>query len=342
MQTTWILIPPFGGSNPPAPANDFNWLQEAHGVTFRGRVSPGYHAGGVGEAGVAARYRRARRLAVTHHLQRIAQAVCPAGQIRPPHNFEQTTAFYNYPDMTYVSKAERERARWMTAAEAIVQIQKVDSCGRDEAWIQLSKAIADGVVHKRWADVSLEPPTGRPGHYFEHYADEDDVPPTSKRFWAIAWFRFSGGGRILDDPTPRPRRIQRELVLTGKLQFRPLLVLREAVEGIWPVASTAAADVETGNTRSDKTAGNRATSPEAAHTGGRPSIKDLVYETLSQLRDEGISMAQPQKALAYEIAQRNGTQIGATGWSERTVIEHVSDWKKKNGFSPARNTKLRK
>ena len=46
--------------------------------------------------------------------------------------------------MTYISKAERERARWMTAAEAIKHIQKADSCGRDEAWMQLSKAIADG------------------------------------------------------------------------------------------------------------------------------------------------------------------------------------------------------
>ena len=123
--------------------------------------------------------------------------------------------------MTYVSKAERERARWMTAAEAIKHIQKADSCGRDEAWMQLSKAIADGKVPNRWADVSFEPSTGRTGHYVEHYADEDDVPPTSRWFWARAWFRFSGGGRVLDDPARRPRSDRRELALTGTLHFDP-------------------------------------------------------------------------------------------------------------------------
>lgn len=244
--------------------------------------------------------------------------------------------------MTYVSKAERERARWMTAAEAINHIQKADSCGRDEAWIQLSKAIADGKVPNRWADVSLEPSTGRPGHYVEHYADEDDVPPTSRRFWAVAWFRFSGGGRIFYDPALRPRRVQRELVQTGKLEFRPLLVLREAVDAIWPVASRTIADVETRDTRSDNTAGIRATSSEAAHTGGRPSIKQLVWHTLSQMRDEGYSMAQPQKTIADVIARRNGKQLGDRGWSERTVLTHVSDWLKENGLSPARGTRPRK
>ena len=249
---------------------------------------------------------------------------------------------YLLPRMAYVSNAERERARWMTAAEAIKHIQKAASCGRDEAWIQLSKAIADGVVPTRWADVSFEPSTGRPGHYVEHYSDEDDVPPTSKWFWAGAWFRFSGGGRVLDDPARRPRSVRRKLALSGRLEFRPLLVLRDAVDAIWLVASRTVADVETGGTGSDNTAGNQATSAEATDTGGRPSNKELVYETLSQTRYEGISMAQPQKALAYEIARRNGAQIGAKSWSERIVIAHVSKWQKNNGLSPAGNTRLRK
>ena len=132
------------------------------------------------------------------------------------------------------------------------------------------------------------------------------------------------------------------MALTGTLQFRPVLVLRDAVDSIWLVASRTVADVETGDTGSDNTAGNQATSAEATHTGGRPSIKELVYETLSQMRGEGYSMARPQKALAYEIARRNDKQIGAAGWSERTVITHVSDWMKVNGFSPSGNTRLRK
>jgi hypothetical protein len=146
--------------------------------------------------------------------------------------------------MTYLSKAERERARWMTAAEAIIHIQKAESCGRDEAWVQLRKAIADGEVAVRWADASLEPSNTRPGHSVE----QDDVPPASKQFWAVAWFRSSGRGRILDDPALRPRSVRYKLIKTGDLEFRPLLVFREAVDasrilmGLWDLMKYSKCD----------------------------------------------------------------------------------------------------
>ena len=204
----------------------------------------------------------------------------------------------------------------------------MDSCGRDEAWIQLSKAIADGVVPNRWADVSLGADTGG-GHYVEHYADEEDVPPTSRWFWASACYRFSGGGRVLDDPALDLKRFKLKLARTGDLEFRPLLVLREAVDAIWPVASNTIADVEPAVSRLDKTA-------------GRPTNRDLVRKTLSAMRDERCSMDLPQKALAEQIVRRNNQQFGARGWSERAVLKHVSDWLKENSLSPTVKPRLRK
>jgi hypothetical protein len=40
-----ILIPPYGGSNPPAPANNFNGLEQRRPSTTVIGVLPGYHAG---------------------------------------------------------------------------------------------------------------------------------------------------------------------------------------------------------------------------------------------------------------------------------------------------------
>jgi len=229
--------------------------------------------------------------------------------------------------MPYLSKAERERVRWMTLADAISQIRKVESCEREEAWIQLRKAISDGGVAVRWANVSLEMSKVRPGEY----VDEDDVPPTSKWFWATAWVRFSGGGRILEDPRQRPKSVQRKLLESGLLTFRRLIVLRTAVEAHWPVASTTAAHGETEDPRSESTSG---TSKPSARTSGRPSAKGVVWSTLSQMQVEGFQMGRPQKALAVEIARRNNTQIGDRGWSERTLVTHISVWLAKRSSSP--------
>ena len=216
-------------------------------------------------------------------------------------------------------------------AEAIVHVQNAEHCGKKEAWTQLRKAITDRAVAVRWADVSLTPLDDLPGQYVE----EDDVPPTNKWFWMAAFIKFSGGGTILYDPARRPRSVQRKLFLDGELEYRPLLVFREAVHAIWPVAFSTAADVESGGARSVKTADIRTPSSEVARKGGRPTVKFLVSNTLSRMRDEGCSLNRTQKVLASEIAGRNGKEIGAKGWHERTVFTHISNWLKENGFTPA-------
>ena len=52
--------------------------------------------------------------------------------------------------MVYVSKAEKEDARWMPMAEAIDHIMTADGCGRWAARKQLARLIQDSPVTLRW------------------------------------------------------------------------------------------------------------------------------------------------------------------------------------------------
>jgi hypothetical protein len=58
--------------------------------------------------------------------------------------------------MPYVSRAEQERALWMTLREALEHIQMREGCNLRAAWDQLQKAIGDQEVKVRWAGVRLE------------------------------------------------------------------------------------------------------------------------------------------------------------------------------------------
>jgi hypothetical protein len=57
---------------------------------------------------------------------------------------------------------------------------------------------------------------------------------------------------------------------------------------------------------------------------------------MGQMRDESYNLTTPQLRLAELVAERNSRKLGDKGWSERTIIEHVSDWLKKNGFGPSK------
>jgi hypothetical protein len=59
--------------------------------------------------------------------------------------------------MRYVSKAEKERQRWMTLVEAINSITSKRSCDQREAVDDLFRAIADNNVKARLGNWSSDP-----------------------------------------------------------------------------------------------------------------------------------------------------------------------------------------
>ncbi len=97
--------------------------------------------------------------------------------------------------------------------------------------------------------------------------------------------------------------------------LRPLLVHRETVTTIWSHPTP-----ETTDTVADHVA------VTVARKGGRPSVRNLVWDSLTRRRDGGDKLESPYQRLAEQVAADNGTDLDAKGWDERTIVQHVSDW----------------
>jgi hypothetical protein len=135
--------------------------------------------------------------------------------------------------MPYTSKMARERARWMTLREGIAHIEKAEHCSSKAARKQLGEAIADREVDARWPHALHLTRMG-------DYEDEDIGPPRNMRFWKSARYILGGSGSILDDPACRPNHVRLKLIRENKLHYRSVLIRRDDVERIWPIAKGTA------------------------------------------------------------------------------------------------------
>jgi len=125
--------------------------------------------------------------------------------------------------LPYISKADRERARWMTLAEAVRHVEIHDLVTSEQALKQIRDALSDGVVMPLWAD--MRPPVwGSTGPM----RPPDDLPPRRGAFWKAAKLDRDGGSVFDDDG------VTEEGLKLGVARWRPLLLLRFSVERIWP------------------------------------------------------------------------------------------------------------
>ena len=131
-------------------------------------------------------------------------------------------------DMTYQSRAKRERAQWITLSEAVTHVQAVECSDQAEALDQLRMALADADIPAHWAADPLPPEiysVGDPGPF------SCDQVPTDAMYWLHVLIFISGDCRVIDQPShydetqplPRPRQ---------------LLLLRTRVMELWPLSST--------------------------------------------------------------------------------------------------------
>ena len=75
---------------------------------------------------------------------------------------------------------------------------------------------------------------------------------------------------------------------------------------------------------------------------GRPTVRELVRSTLEKMKDEQWSMNQLQITIATEVLRRNRKSFDDRGWSDRTVLRHLSKWLTEAGYSPPVKRKSRK
>jgi excisionase family DNA binding protein len=78
-----------------------------------------------------------------------------------------------------------------------------------------------------------------------------------------------------------------------------------------------------------KTAGKVVTFSQERRRG-RPTAREIVGETLTQMRREGAPLHESHRLLAEMVAARNNCALGDRSWHESTIREHVSKWLSEN------------
>lgn len=110
-------------------------------------------------------------------------------------------------------------------------------------------------------------------------------------------------------------------------EYRPLLILRADILRLWPDPSNLVKQMLVEESDSKK-------------RRGRPSQRDQIWAALSEMKSqELLPLSGNQKKIAEDVAKNCNHKIGSRGWSERTVLQHISDWQKAN---PPADPKMRK
>ena len=125
--------------------------------------------------------------------------------------------------MEYISKGERELARWMFLGEVeAFVIGRFPSCGSECARQQIRAALGDGMFSLRW-DVRPEVPTGRAGGA----TVEERLPPRRHKRWQDARINWDSG-EVLDD-----FYLTAEAIADGHAKWRRLLIHCISVRAVW-------------------------------------------------------------------------------------------------------------
>ena len=244
----------------------------------------------------------------------------------PPKSSESTTPSERTPpskwNLARRAKVEQERMRWMTLVEGIEHIQVGMGYEWQEALRQLKNEIGEGSVRVKWADQ--DEPSDRP----------DPEYLKTSQFFPV------GFGLAPDNVNET---------------YRTLLVERAAVQKLWPLSDAKKSilledEIPSGFTdlieervtpslailkrKSNYPVSDHqpmlgdSSTPPSIGNRSHPSMQHKVWNILSQMRSEGESFDRPNKELAKEVAERNGKKLGDKGWGDRSVVGHISNWKK--------------
>jgi hypothetical protein len=186
----------------------------------------------------------------------------------------------------YISDTERERARWMTLAEAIAHIAKHDGCDRRSALKQLRDALGDRKLRIKWDTERLR---------LNPYIVYAHRPPESASSWKQARIR---GAKVFDPETET---------------WRTLLIHKDDIFQL-DLGSALSAASESGKAESITKA-----------KVGRHSIRnefDQAYDRLWRRLGHRVQEMAPTE-LAGLIAKECGKKLGDRGWAPRTMLQHI-------------------
>lgn len=184
--------------------------------------------------------------------------------------------------MSYKSKAELERERWMTLPEAVEHIRAADRCDVDGACQQIVKALADGVRvlgPLRWERERGDKP---PPFGYSAAIVPTDEPPLG-RDWGSAEICWDTG-RVRDDRSEHKNG-----------NWRVLLILRAKIEQHWPLAAALNSVGET---------------PVARRKPRKQTKRALAHIELQAEYPSGIPNDEPQPVAVTKIGDRLTRRYG--------------------------------
>jgi hypothetical protein len=245
--------------------------------------------------------------------------------------------------MRYVSKAEKERQRWMTLVEAINSITSKRSCDQREAVDDLFRVIADNNVKARLGNWSSGPDSLDGFNVASPYDFQGKIKVcleapgcvrldsrAAKTKYPIGHLSSYAKVEIVDGPvvdivfdqdTPIPD--------VNTSDYWPLLVSRDDIQK-WPFVS----DEEPNQALSAPTQIPEIPDKTLSHSGGpgRPTSKHLVKLELTRRIESGQKLAKSKIAEAESLSDwLASNHRGQPGMSAKTIL---------NGFSTELNKRV--
>jgi hypothetical protein len=106
---------------------------------------------------------------------------------------------------------------------------------------------------------------------------------------------------------------------------RPLLLNSEDILRLWP---------------NEHHVKNITVEPSTAKSGpGRPTVRDRVWETLSDMQSRGEPIKGIRARIARKVVELNNVSFDDSGWSQRAVLDHIRDWQLANAPDDAKMRK---
>jgi len=108
-------------------------------------------------------------------------------------------------------------------------------------------------------------------------------------------------------------------------ELRPLLVNSEDILRLWPQTQ----DIK-----------NVPVKPTNTKSGpGRPTKRDEVWGTLSEMQSQGEPIEGNRKRIAEKVVKLNKVSFDDDGWSQRAVLDHIRAWLLMNNADGAKMRK---
>jgi len=223
------------------------------------------------------------------------------------------------------TRAEKERARWMTLVQAVEHIRVSQNCDQVEALRQLKIEIYDGIVPVKWADSK-----GARKPDYSHFR------PAGTHSVASGVLRLDTFAGPLDIPDPVYLK-QSEFLLVGtgfapdqlERTYRPLMCDRSAILRIWSIPNDREELISSAESRSSEMRSAQAGPHDHKMTQLKPhrgATDDEIDKALSEIYDVERRDDPPNVNKAFKLLRQKLPDLKLDRNEIRTRLKDTSTY----------------